>query len=90
MAQATNMTQWLDELVEAAEQGRVASTSAGAGPERQYAYLHYRTVDDQHSVLVLFHTEEDGEPSVLAFRFDGDDDQIAERVWDATRHGPPA
>lgn len=89
MRAATMLNRWLEELIRAAREGRVVSTSAGAGPERDYAYLHYRLDDDEHSVLVFRNTSAGG-ATVVAFRCDGDDEAIAERVEWATHEASPA
>lgn len=47
------LTEWMDRLIEDAKAGRIAGTSAGAGRDRDYAYLHYRTRDNRHSVVVF-------------------------------------
>src|SRR5438876_394127 len=77
---------WLEAFRRAAERGQVAATSAGAGEGRDYAYLHYRTYDGLHSVLV-FRPVADGTPEVFTFRIDADQEDIAALVDRAT-HGP--
>jgi hypothetical protein len=81
---ATSLNDWMEELVVLAAKGKIVSTSAGAGPGRDYAYLHYRTDDGTHSVLVFRVTH--GKPEVLAFRREAPEEDAA-RVVDSLTHG---
>lgn len=85
---ATSLNEWMEELVALACKGKIVSTSAGAGPGRDYAYLHYRTDEGMHSVLVFRVT--DGKPEMLAFHREAPEEDAA-RVVDALTHGelPP-
>ena len=86
---ATTIKQWMERLAEAAAEGRVAETSAGAGPQFDYAYLHYRTLGGEHSALVLRAALVNGQPQVRVLQVDGDVAQIADLVDEAT-HGAAA
>jgi hypothetical protein len=81
---ATSLNDWMGELVALAGKGKIVSTSAGAGPGRDYAYLHYRTDDGTHSVLVF--RVSDGKPEVLAFHREAPEEDAA-RVVDSLTHG---
>lgn len=83
---AVTIKEWLEDLVEVARSDREFQTSAGAEPGRSYAYLEYHLSDDEHSIL-LFTVEEGAEgPEVQAYRFDGDADEVREKV-NALTHG---
>lgn len=83
---AGTIKEWMHDLVELARSGRPFNTSAGAEPNRSYAYLEYHVSDEEHSILV-FKVEEGPEgPEVHAHRFDGDAKVVRERV-DALTHG---
>lgn len=86
---ATTIKQWMERMAEAASEGRVAETSAGAGPNFDYAYLHYRTLAGEHTALVLRAVQVDGRPQVRVVQVDGDVEQIADLVDEAT-HGAAA
>jgi hypothetical protein len=77
---------WLEAFRHASERGQIAATSAGAGEGRDYAYLHFRTHDGQHSVIV-FRSVAHGTPEVFTFRVDADQEDVAALVDRAT-HGP--
>ena len=81
---ATLLTDWLDRLVAEAKAGRVKATSAGAGQGRDYAYLHYRTDDRRHSVIV-FRPEGDG-PHLRAFTFEDEDEADIAALVDRVTH----
>ena len=77
---AATIKDWLRDLLETSKSGTQFETSAGAEPGRSYAYLEYHGADGNHSVL-LFRVEHDGDrPLVHAYRFDGDADQVRERI----------
>ena len=84
---AGTIKEWMNDLVALARSGKQFETSAGAEPNRSYAYLEYRVSDDHHSIL-LFGVEEDesGQPTVRAYRFDGSAVSVREQV-DAVTHG---
>jgi hypothetical protein len=86
---ANTMKQWMERLADAASDGRVVETSAGAGPQFDYAYLHFRTLVGEHTALVLRAVLVDGRPQVRVVQVDGDVEQIAELVDEAT-HGQAA
>jgi hypothetical protein len=86
---ANTIKQWMERLADAASEGRVVETSAGAGPQFDYAYLHFRTLAGEHSALVLRAVLVNGQPQVRVVQVDGDVDQIAELVDEAT-HGQAA
>ncbi len=83
---SSTLREWLETLTEQAQRGEVASVSAGAGEGRDYAYLHYRTNDGQHSVVV-FRSVAEGCPEVHTYRIDADQEDVAALVDRAT-HGP--
>lgn len=83
---ATSIRRWMEELIRRARAGEELETSGGADPGREYAYLEFHTSDDNHSVL-LFRVEETAEgPKVQAYRVDGDDVEVREKV-DRLTHG---
>lgn len=86
---ATTIKHWMEQFASAALDGRVEETSAGAGPNRDFAYLHYRTLDGEHFALVLRSTMADGQPELHVVEVDGDATQIRDRV-DAVTHGHAA
>jgi hypothetical protein len=77
---------WLETFIRQSERGEVAAISAGCERGRDYAYLHYRTRDGHHSVLV-FRAVPDGAPGVHALRVDAEPPDVAARIDRAT-HGP--
>ena len=77
---ASTIKQWMEDLVTLARDGSAFSTSAGADPGRDYAYLEFHTTDGSHSVLLFRVEPQDGEPRVRAYRFDGGSEEIRERV----------
>lgn len=76
---ATTIKAWLDDLVEKIRTGREFSTSAGANPDRSYAYLEVHD-DDRHSILVFRVDEGKDGPEVRAHRFEGGPEEVRERV----------
>jgi hypothetical protein len=77
---AATIKDWLEDLIETAKSGARFETSAGADQGRSYAYLEFHRDDGSHSVL-LFRLEDEGDrPLVRAHRFDGDADQVRERI----------
>lgn len=86
---ASTIKQWMGRLTDAACEGRVVETSAGAGPQFDYAYLHFRTLAGEHTALVLRAVLVDGRPQVRVVQIDGDVEQIAKLVDEAT-HGQAA
>ena len=77
---AATIKDWLRDLISTAKSGTSFETSAGADQGRSYAYLEYHRADGSHSVL-LFNLEHEGDrPLVRAHRFDGDADQVRERI----------
>lgn len=83
---AITIKEWMEQFAAAALDGRVEETSAGAGPHHDFAYLHYRTSDGEHSALVVRATLVDGQPELRVVQVDGDVAQIRDRV-DAATHG---
>jgi hypothetical protein len=86
---ASTIRNWMEHLAESASTGRLIETSAGAGPDFDYAYLHFRTADGAHSALVLRAVMVDGEPRVRIVQVDSDAQHIQELVDEAT-HGQAA
>lgn len=76
---ATTIKQWLDDLVERVRAGREFSTSAGANPDRSYAYLEIHD-DERHSILVFRVEEGEDGAGVRAYRFEGGAEEVRERV----------
>ena len=84
---SATIKEWMNELVELARSGKPFETSAGAEPHRAYAYLEYRLESEKHHSILLFGVEQqDGRPSVRAYRFEGSADSVREQV-DAVTHG---
>ena len=84
---AATIKEWMNELVTLARSGKTFETSAGAEPHRAYAYLEYRLGDDQHHSILLFGVEEqEGKPTVRAYRFEGSAETVRAQV-DAVTHG---
>jgi hypothetical protein len=83
---AATIKEWMNDLVALARSGKQFETSAGAEPNRAYAYLEYRVTDDQHSILLFGVDDENGHPTVRAYRFDGSAVSVREQV-DAVTHG---
>jgi hypothetical protein len=81
---------WLEAYASAASEGRIHDTSAGAGPGREYAYLHYVTDDDRHHILVFRGIEHGRGVEVLGESFEGSSDEIQARVARVTRPGDHA
>jgi hypothetical protein len=79
----------MERFAEAACQSQIVETSAGAGPGRDYAYLHFRTEDDEHSALVLRTVDMNGRSEIRAVLIDAGPDEIRDRVDEAT-HGQAA
>lgn len=79
---ATTIKEWLDDFVEQVQTSEEFRTSAGAEPGRQYAYLEWHDEDRSHHSILLFRAEEDstGEVGVHAYRFEGDAEEVRERV----------
>lgn len=86
---AATIKHWMEHFAAAALDGRVEETSAGAGPNRDFAYLHYRTSDGEHFALVLRATMVDGQPELRLVEVEGDVAQIRDRL-DAVTHGQAA
>jgi hypothetical protein len=92
---AATIKSWMQDLVELARSGKTFETSAGAEPNRAYAYLEFRVSDSEHSILLFSVGEEAGKPAVHAHRFVGSAEQVRRQVDDVT-HGrlaggaPPA
>lgn len=77
--------EWLDDFVQTVRSDRSFKTSAGAEPEREYAYLEWHDENDRHSLL-LFKLEDDGTGmGVHTYRFDGDSESVRNAV-DAVVH----
>ena len=82
---ASTIKEWMSELVELARSGRDFDTSAGAEPNRSYAYLEFHDGSDHHSILLFKVEASEGGPEMRAYRFDGDAREVRERV-DALTH----
>lgn len=76
---ATTIKAWLDDLVERIQMGRELATSAGANPDRSYAYLEFHE-DDRHSILVFRVEQGDHGAEVRAHRFSGGADEVRGEV----------
>lgn len=83
---APTIKEWMEDLVELARTDQSFQTSAGAEPGRKYAYLEFRTSDEEHSILLFRVEEVDGEHEVRAYRVEGSADDVREKV-DALTHG---
>lgn len=83
---AATIKEWMLGLVELARSGRDFETSAGAEPNRAYAYLEYHASPDEHSILVFAVEEEEGRAQVKAYRFQGPSDEVRRQVDEVT-HG---
>ena len=83
---ASTIKEWMKDLVELARSGRDFTTSAGAEPNRSYAYLEYHLSDEEHSIL-LFRVEDtpDG-AEVRAHRVHGTAEEVRTKVDELT-HG---
>lgn len=78
---AGTIKEWMQELVEMARSGKEFETSAGAEPDRRYAYLEFRTSSDEdHSMLLFAVDEVDGQATVRAHHFRGTREQVREQV----------
>lgn len=86
---ATTIKEWLDDFVGQVKSGPEFRTSAGAEPGRKYAYLEWHDEDRSHHSILLFRVEEDadGDVGIHAYRFDGDAEEVRERV-DTLVHPP--
>ena len=78
---------WLEAYAAAACAGEIEDTSAGAGPGREYAYMHYTTRDDRHHILVFHGAMHRGQLEVIGECFEGSGDEIQARVRHLTH--PP-
>ena len=81
---AATIKSWMNDLVELARSGQSFETSAGAEPNRAYAYLEFRVSDNQHSILLFSVGDEGGKPAVHAHRFVGSADEVRRQVDDVT------
>lgn len=83
---AATMRQWMEQFAGAVMEDRVIETSAGAGPQCEFAYLHYRTAEGEHSALVLRAVLVDGRPEIRVVEIDSGIERIRDLV-DAATHG---
>lgn len=83
---SATITSWLEDLVEFARSREDFEVSAGAEPDRQYAYLEYHGPDDRHSILLFLIEHADGRPEIKTHRFDGASEAVREKVY-ALTHG---
>lgn len=75
---------WMEDLVKLARSDVDFDVSAGAEPNRTYAYLEFH-VDGEHSLL-LFRVEEGDEGPVMhAHHVHGSPESVRERVAELTR-----
>ena len=81
---AATIKSWMQELVELARSGKTFETSAGAEPNRAYAYLEYRLSDDEHSILLFSVGEQGGRPAVHAHHFVGSAEHVRRQVDEVT------
>ena len=81
---SATIKEWMRDLVELARSGRDFETSAGAEPGRAYAYLEYHLSDDEHSILLFRVEEEGGLPTVRAYQFRGNAEDVRNRVDELT------
>ena len=83
---AAAIREWMEQFAKAAREARVIETSAGAGPEQEFAYLHFHSTDGEHSAVVLRAVLVDGRPQVRVMHIDAGPDRIRDLV-DAATHG---
>lgn len=86
---ASTIKLWMARLADAACDAQVVETSAGAGPDHDFAYLHFRTADGAHSALILRAVLVDGHPELRVMQVDAGPDRIRDLV-DAATHGQTA
>lgn len=78
---SSTITAWLQDLVRLARSDDRFDVSAGAEPDRQYAYLEYHGPDNQHSILVFRIEQTDAAgPEMKTYRFDGESEGIRDKV----------
>ena len=76
---------WMADLTALARSGVDFTTSAGAEPHRNYAYLEFHTSDGEHSILIFRVEHGEEGPVVRAHRIHGPDDEVSKQV-DALTH----
>lgn len=76
---STTITAWLQDLVRTARSAGEFDVSAGAEPDRRYAYLEYHG-QAQHSILLFRAEESDAGPEVKTYRFDGESEEVRNKV----------
>ncbi len=82
---ASTIKEWIADLLELAGSGVEFTTSAGAEPGRDYAYLEFHRPERGHSLL-LFSVEDTAEGArVQAHRVDGSDEEVRERIRALTK-----
>lgn len=86
---AATMMQWMEQFTEATLDDRVIETSAGAGPQHEFAYLHFRTVDGEHVALVLRAVLVDGRPEIRVVPIDAGAEGIRD-IFNTATHGEVA
>jgi hypothetical protein len=82
---AARIQAWLDDLVALARSGEDFTTSAGAEPDRDYAYLEFHDGDGRHSILVFSLRHSPDGVLIRSDRFDGDAVSVRRQV-DALVH----
>lgn len=77
---AERIQEWLDGLVERVRSGRAFSTSAGAEPDRDYAYLEVHDDTGHHSILLFSLSRDDEGVRIRSHHFVGAADEVRARV----------
>ena len=80
------ITSWLQDLVQFARAEDDFEVSAGAEPDRQYAYLEYHGSNDNHSILLFLIETVDGRPEIKTYRIEGTSEEVPQKIHDLT-HG---
>lgn len=83
---STTITAWLHDLVQLARSEDEFDVSAGAEPDRHYAYLEYHG-PALHSILVFRAEATDSGPEVRTYRFDGESEEVRNKVHALTHGG---
>ena len=83
---SATITSWLQDLVQFARDEDDFEVSAGAEPDRQYAYLEYHGPGDDHSILLFLIDTAEGRPEIRTYRIDGASEEVREKVH-ALTHG---
>lgn len=80
---------WLDDLAQVIRSGEDYQTSAGAEPDRSYAYLEFHSRDGERHALLLFTVQGNvGAPLIVVRRFDGSGPSVQASLLDLKRSAP--